>query len=283
MAEVSLCCDGCVPFCSRFVPDLHYLNGMGKVRVDILDKVLNAISKKTGLMPSMKNLNAISEQIPGVSDNYLYKKIYSQISKKKKNEYVGLRSDQLNHVALFLGYEDFGSLSSALEHKDDPQNLSLVGNYYSYGRRNAEKLTVLRSPARIWKGRDGTFWFELKGHSQVFTGEIKKRHGCLFILIESKGGKAFFHVYKIGERISPTVLQGTFSGVSTAFDPIGGRVVLIRAETPYASLVNASLDESALKKSRIPGEKQLKVYFEGYLNNNLSPNRASAFDIADLE
>jgi len=272
-----------VPFCSRFVPDLHYLNGMSKVRVDILDRVLKAISKKTGLMPSMKNLNAISEQIPGVSDNYLYKKIHSQISKKKTSEFIGLRTDQLNCVAQFLGYEDFRSLSSALERKDDPQLFSLVGNYYSYVRRNAEKLTVLRSPVTIWKANDGIFWFELKGPSQAFTGEIKKRHGCLFILIESKGGKAFFHVYKIGERASPAVLQGTFSGVSTAFDPIGGRAVLIRAEQPYTSLVNASLDGNTLKKSRIAGEKQLKAYFEEYLNNNVSPNRASAFDIADLE
>lgn len=256
---------------------------MSKVRVEILHKVLQAISKKTGLVPSMKNLNTISERIHGVGDSYLYKKIQSQISKRKKNEYIGLRTDQLDCVAHFLGYDDFNSLTSILQRKEDPQLTSLTGSYYSYVRRNAKDVTVFRSPVRIWKEKDRRVCFELKGPSQVFTGEVQKRHGCLFVLMEAKGGKTFYHVYKIGERIAPAVLQGIFAGVSTAFDPIGGRVVLVRTEEPYASLANKSLGLGELKKSRLPGEKELSVYFRDYLNNNVAPNRASTFGVADLE
>lgn len=255
-----------------------------KVRVGELRKILQALEEKSGLPLSQKSLQIIGEEIEKIGDGYLYKKIYNPIQKLKANEFVGLRLDQLNRVARYLGFDDFRSFSLSLKEKVDPQLSSLLGNYYSYVRRNSleGEGVVFRSPVQILKKKDGEILMELKGPSQTFSGVIKNRRGCLFILLEAKEGKAFYHVYKIGERRSPHVMQGVFSGVSTAFDPIGGRVVLIRTDDEFSSLTNASLDISALKKSWREGEKKLAGYFKEYLNNNVAPNRSASFGLGDL-
>lgn len=159
----------------------------------------------------------------------------------------------------------------------------LVGSYYCYVRSNLEKKGVIfRSPVRIFeKGQD--IFFELKGPSNTFKGTVTLRTGCLFILMASEYGKAFHHVYKIGNGLEPKVLQGVFSGVSTAFDPIGGRTVLIRQEQNYNDLSNQRSDISALKKSARPGDKHLALYFKEYTNNNVAPNKSTGFSLDDLE
>jgi hypothetical protein len=254
-----------------------------KVRVSDLQKMLKALSEKSGLSLNQKNLQIIGEEIRNISDEYLYKKIYNPIQKLKANAFIGLRASQLDEIAKHLEYENFKSFVENNQHKQDPQLLSLLGNYYSYVRRNniEDEGLVFRSPVQIIKEK-GTIWMELKGPSQTFLGEVKNKHGCLFILLEAKEGKAFHHVYKIGERKTPLVLQGIFSGVSTAFDPIGGRVVLIRTSEEFASMKIASLEIQALKKSASPGETKLAKYFKDYANNNVAPNRSASFGLGDL-
>jgi len=124
--------------------------------------------------------------------------------------------------------------------------------------------------------------FELKGPRLFYHAILELRHGCLFIPMKSEEGKAFYHVYKMGTRKHPHVLQGTFSGVSTAFDPIGGRTVLIRADSLYSELTNDSLDVVKLEKSEALAERRLSVYFRDYANNNVSPNKSYSFDLSDL-
>lgn len=269
-----------------FVPELFPIYGillvMNKVRVDHLYKMLDALSVKTGLTLSQKNLKLIADQIEGIGEDYLYKKIYNPIKKLRRNDTIGLRADQLDCVAKYLGRDNFSTLAQVLDRRKDPQLESLVGHYYSYVRRNASVTSVLRSPVRILKNKDEAFVFELKGPDQVFAGTIENRHGSLFILMVAKGGKAFHHVYKIGERKNPVVLQGTFSGVSTAFDPIGGRAVLIKTECAYEVMTNASLSIAELKKSGLTGEQKLAGYFAEYFNNNVAPDRSSTFDEQDL-
>lgn len=255
-----------------------------KVRVSDLRRMLQVLSEKFELPLTQKNLQIIGENIKGITDGYLYKKIYNPIQKLNANQSLGLRETQLDAIAKHLGFKSFMSFASSVEQKENPQLQSLLGNYYSYVRGNkmeGEGL-VFRSPVQILKKKNGEIWLELKGPSQTFSGLMKSRHGCLFILLEAKAGKTFHHVYKLGERKSPMVLQGVFSGVSTAFDPIGGRVVLIRTEDEFNSLSNASLEIKALKKSALEGEKKLAGYFKEYLNNNVAPNRSASFGFEDL-
>jgi hypothetical protein len=256
---------------------------MGKVKVDHLHKLLYALHKKTGLELSIKNLQTISEEIKGIGSDYLYWKIQYKIKGRKKNDVIGLRTTQLDHIARYLAYEDFQNFVAVHEVDDDPQLRSLIGSYYSYVRRNSEEEGyILRSPVKIEQRADGKVEFQLKGPSYTFKGELYSKHGCVFVLMKADEGKVFHHVYKIGERQSPVVLQGVFSGVSTAFDPIGGRTVLVRTDEPYASLKNASLSVNTLRKSKLAVEKRLAIYFKDYANNNVAPKRSSTFGIGDL-
>ncbi len=256
---------------------------MSKIKVDHLHKLLQALCEKTGLGLSVKELEAISVEVGYTNIDYLYKKIYNPIRKKRKNDTIGLHTSLLDQAAQYLKYNDFRGFVAGIEQPADPQMVSLIGSYYSYVRRNAEEGYILRSPVKIEKRNDGRIGFELKGPSHIFTGEVYSRHGCIFILMKADEGKEFHHIYKIGERKSPKVLQGVFSGVSTAFDPIGGRAVLIRTEDAYTSMKNANLSVSALRKSKAPGEKQIAIYFKDYHNNNIAPARSSTFGLDDLK
>lgn len=255
---------------------------MGKVKVEHLQRLLQALSEKTKLELSVKDLKSISVEVGYTNIDYLYKKVYIPIQKKRKNETIGLNTSLLDMAAQYLKYKDFRGFVESID-LGDPQVTSLIGSYYCYVRRNSEaEGYILRSPVKIEQRKDGKIEFQLKGPSYTFKGEVYSRHGCLFILMKADEGKVFHHIYKIGERKSPSLMQGVFSGVSTAFDPIGGRTVLMRTEEPYNSLKNASLSVSALSKSKLRPDKKLAAYFKDYANNNIAPNRSSTFDIEDL-
>lgn len=254
---------------------------MSKVKVEHLQRLLQALSQKTRLELSVKDLQTISDEVGYRNSNYLYKKIYIPIQKKRRNETIGLHTSLLDKAAQYLKYKDFRDFT---EHANqgDPQVMSLIGNYYCYVRRNSKEGYILQSPVKIEQRKDGKIEFLLQGPAYTFKGEVHSKHGCIFVLMHADGGKLFHHIYKIGERHRPFVLQGVFSGVSTAFDPIGGRTVLVRMEEPYVSLKNASLSVSALRKSKSPVEKRLALYFRDYANNNIAPNRSSTFGVDDL-
>lgn len=254
---------------------------MGEVKVEYLQRLLQALSEKTRLELSVKDLQTISDEVGYRNSDYLYKKIYIRIQKKRKNETIGLHTSLLDKAAQYLKYKDFRDFTEHLD-QGDPQVMSLVGNYYCYVRRNSKEAYILRSPVKIEQRKDGKIEFLLQGPAYTFKGELYSKNGCIFILMRADGGKLFHHVYKIGERHKPFVLQGVFSGVSTAFDPIGGRTVLVRMEDPYTSLKNASLSVSALRKSKLPVENRIAIYFRDYTNNNIAPNRSSTFDADDL-
>lgn len=256
---------------------------MSKVSVRHLRELLNHIAAKNGdVTLTKKNLQTIAEEITGIGGDYLYTKIKNPIKKLKDSDSIGLRDDQLDLVAKYVGYATFTDFVKSLSKTTDNQLDSLVGNYYCYVRMNALETVVLRSPIRISKTNDGTFLFELKGKLNVFSGEIENRHGCLFILMRANDGKEFHHVYKIGTRKKPNVLQGIFSGVSTAFDPIGGRVILIHTDESYTSLSNQRINYDSLRKSKDSDEKKLAIYFKEYAKNNLASNKARTFGIDDL-
>jgi len=96
-------------------------------------------------------------------------------------------------------------------------------------------------------------------------------------------GKEFHHVYKIGTREKPSLLKGVFSGVSTAFDPIGGRTVLIRSDEDFSKLKNAELAINEIAKSGSKTEKKLAMYFMNRSENNLSIGRVITFNENELD
>jgi hypothetical protein len=143
---------------------------------------------------------------------------------------------------------------------------------------NANETVLLQSPVRIFY-RNGKYVFEQHGKDNTFEGEIRSDNGCLFILMDSKGGKSFYHIYKIGPVKSPKVMQGIFSGVSASFDPIGGRVVLVRVNEEFSKLKSAKIESPAK-------DRDLKIifsYFKEYSMNNLALGRSAAFSLEDLK
>lgn len=260
---------------------------MEKVKVIHLDRLMVMIAKKTKQSFNTKGFQAMREAIGEnkISETYLYQKIYRGIENAKRNgkKTVNLNRGLLDNLADFLGYPTYPEF---VEQTDAPVNailLSCVGNYYSYVRQNDDKGIILRSPVSVYV-KDGKVRFELKGGKWIYAGEVEITHGCLFILMRSSGGKMIHHVYKIGAREQPQVLQGIFSGVSTAFDPIGGRAVLVRSEEQDSEkLFNKKMEVTKLTKSKDVELKNIGNYLADRNGNNLSINSIGmTFGIDDL-
>jgi len=254
-----------------------------QVKVYQLQRMLEALTAKAGESLDWKGLQVITiDKLKISNEDYLYKRIHLKLQNKRPNDSIKLHPKNLDTIAKYLEFDTFKKYIQTIEASNDPLLLACVGNYYSYVRGNSKKTsTVLRSPVRIWREK-GKILLELKGPRQTFTGEVQLKHGCLFVLMEAKSGKAFYHIYRIGTREEPKVLQGVFSGVSTAFDPIGGRAVLIRTDAPYISMKNATIDIPALKKSKQLEERRLAEYFKEYINNNIAPEKSYTFGLDDL-
>lgn len=254
-----------------------------KVNVHHIDHLLDLLAAKTKQALDFKGFVAISEQIAGISEKYLYENLYREKEKAKKigQSTINLHSSRLDIIAQFLGYKNYRVFTEQLDEPLDKVLLELVGGYYSYVRRSDGEGVLFRSPVEITEG-DGKIWLNLKGPKWNYKGIVEFENGCLFILLRSEGGKMIHHVYKIGTREKPAVLQGIFSGVSTAFDPIGGRAILIRCDVEFTKLKNAELKVNELKKSKQIQERKLAEFFSTRENNNLTINRVVTFGIDDL-
>jgi hypothetical protein len=252
-----------------------------KIKVSHLDRLLFLLSEKTKESLDRAGLRNMASQIKGISEDYLYKKIFFVIRNLKKDDTISLRDAQLNSVARVLGFKNFRAFLLAAEMPVNEQLRTLTGNYLAYVRQNSTQALIFQSPVEI-KESAGKFIMSLKGPSWIYEGELEVKHGCLFILLAAPEKKSFYHIYKVGTIRNPKVIQGIFSGVSTAFDPIGGRVVLLKSDENPANLRNKALPINELRKSRNPEHKKLAVYFKEYTKNNLSINKVVSFGLEDL-
>jgi hypothetical protein len=253
-----------------------------KLRVITLQKMLEQLSRKTGYGLDPGGLKLISEEIGLINHDYLYKTLLQKIKKLKGEALVTCQDFHVNAMLRHLGFPSIQSFEYGLANPLTDQLLSLIGSYYSYVRVNhPQHGLVLRSPVRIYE-HEGKLLLQLNGKEYGYTGQIHLRHGCLFILLETAEGKCFHHVYKLATRKAPIVLQGVFSGVSTAFDPIGGRALLIRQELSFDKLTNRKEKTEVLADSENIEDTRVAGYFKDYYNNNVIPAKSSAFGFDDL-
>ncbi|MCZ8216363.1 MAG: hypothetical protein O9262_09010, partial [Cyclobacteriaceae bacterium] len=157
-----------------------------------------------------------------------------------------------------------------------------LGVYQCYLRRNTTQAVILSSPVSISESIEKQVVFELKGPEQTYSGNVVLKNNCLFILMQAANGKEFHHVYKIGQKLEPKLLQGVFSGMSTSSEPIAGRVILIRSDQPYQQIENQSIPIEKLKQSTLLSERRIAEYFATYEENNLSLPKSMTFSIDDL-
>ena len=252
-----------------------------KIKVRHLHRLLLQLSDKTKEPIDRAGLRNMALEIGGIGEDYLYKKIFYPIKNLEDNKELSLRDAQLNSIARFLGYKNIPALLATFESPVDHQTQSLVGNYYIYVIQNSTRGMILQSPAEI-KQQNGKFILRLKGPSWTYEGELKIKHGCIFVLLTSPENKSFYHIYKIGTRRDPKVIQGIFSGVSTAFDPIGGRAVLLKRKEAFSTMQNEAFTIEEMRSSSSQEAKILASYFKDYSKNNLSINKVVSFAIDDL-
>lgn len=252
-----------------------------KIKVRHLHRLLSMLSEKTKEPLDRAGLRNMAAAIGGIGEDYLYKKIFYEIRGLNPDVEISLRDAQLNSVSRYLGYKNILTMVGAFDEPVDDQLQSLVGNYYIYVRQNSAKGLIFQSPAEI-KESDGKHVLRLKGPAWTYEGDLKIKHGCLFVLLASAENKSFYHIYKIGTRREPKVIQGIFSGVSTAFDPIGGRAVLLKKEKPICEMSNYAFTQEEIRES-LPEGEALASYFKTYAKNNLSINKVVSFGLEDIE
>ncbi|MBT1688271.1 hypothetical protein [Dawidia soli] len=256
------------------------------VKIHHIEQLLAALARKTNRPQDTKGFEEISDMIDDVaiSGRYLYKYLFLRAKEARKTNVrvLSYKPPKLDKLAGFLipGIT-FLEWCDRVDRPLDNELVSCTGNYYCYVRRNAEEGTLMRSPVQIFE-RDNGVHFKLRGPRWTYEGAALLKNGCLFILMHASGGKEIHHVYKLGKREKPQVLQGVFSGVSTVFEPIAGRTVLIRTEEDFTKLKNLELDIAGMKRSQDKEQRRLAEYFMAYKDNNLKINPVTTFTLDDL-
>ncbi|GAA5037783.1 hypothetical protein GCM10011506_36090 [Marivirga lumbricoides] len=258
-----------------------------KYEVKYIKLLLDELGKTTGYSIDHFGFGRMSDEIfeklnVSISAKYIYYSLHNAVKKAtNENDLLNLSPNKVDDLAKFLEYENFDAFIRAFESPIHSILLSLVGDYYSYVRKNTERGILLQSPVQI-NVLNNKVIFKLTGPRWKYEGEMRYQDGCLFCLMQAESAKTFHHVYKIGKSESPQVLMGVFSGVSSANDPIGGRCVLIRKGIIPEGISPLKMTIEELVSSSDDNLKKLGNYFKNYADNNLKINTASGFDIDDL-
>ncbi len=244
--------------------------------------LLDRLSKATGESLDYHGLGQISSEVGnGISQGYLYYSLERKLTHIADDlETLKLAPDKIETLVRFLGYENFNEFRESVERPMDTVLVGLEGTYYLYVRKNSTAGAVLRSPAKIEKEKNELF-LALKGADRLYRGSIEMSNGCITCLMKT-ADKAFYHVYRVGKRNSPKVVQGIFAGVSSAFDPIGGRCLLVRQNESFDELSIEKLRTEELIESEQADLYAVGKYFNNFEDNNLRTHKAVGFDFDDL-
>lgn len=181
-----------------------------KAKTSHIELLLEMLSKKTNQPLDLTGFGEMSGMMDSeISQKYLYENLYrkKEIAKKNSLDTISVQPSKLDLIAKYLKYDSYRLLSQQWETPLNKILLSCLGNYYNYVRRNSEAGAIYCSPVKI-EEVDGKVWFELKGPRWNYKGELSMENGCLFVLMKAEGGKSIHHVYRIGTRENPNVLQG---------------------------------------------------------------------------
>lgn len=197
-------------------------------------------------------------------------------------EGVNYQNSKLDLILKALGYQNMREFQEYLSNPIPEVLKSCLGTWVSYVRQNSQDGIIYQSPVEIFEKGQKAF-FKLRGPKTTYSGKITYSNGCLTTLFSGTSGKTFHHIYKIGNRLDPKVLQGIYSGISTADDPIGGRAVLSRSNEQFDQIENIEMKIQELGKSDNELHKSLASYFDGFEKNNLRLNTIISFSAQDLK
>lgn len=251
-----------------------------EVPTEQLQQMLDELCRKLKVDLDKGGFMTMSSKVAGVSHRYFRDNIHGKMvaAGKKGDTTINLNLDKVNRISRFLGFESFVDFQDSF--KLDPFLSYFEGNYYSFTRKNSRSKEIIQSPAKIEKKGSG-MWLTLKGEDREFEGDLKLEDGCLTCLMKSVD-KSLYHVYKVGKIMQPKVIQGIFSGVSSAFDPVGGRCVLVRQESTFETLANSKIVWNKMLTAKNSAYQSLWRYFKKYRENNLQIKTPVGFDLDDL-
>ena len=263
---------------------------MRTIKVSTAKTLLLSLAEKTNEPLDHAGFGFMSEQLNTtdhkdyISQKYLYEGVFKKIEKLEREQVAEVRLNicKLDKIARFLGHDHYQEFEKSVECPIDDVLKGCLGTWYSFVRRNSGKGTILASPVKIYQEQNHVF-IQLRGPNRIFDGKIELSGGCLFCRIQSEDGKAFQHVYKVGQCKTPNVLQGVFSGVTSSFEPIGGRAVLVREDASYHDLINEQVRIETINDHSPSRLQTLAQYFKHYESNNLRIHQSFTFDLDDLD
>lgn len=256
--------------------------------VDVL-RLLQEVAEKTGYRLVNSHFPMMHEKMKPegrktfFAENYLYKKMFLRARKAQREGVKGisLNDEYVEIIAQFLDYKSYSHFLELQQQQFPSALLNCLGVWYSYVRCNSGHPEVYASPVRIYEQTKAVL-VEMQGASRKFKGELKMEGSCLYCLLESGQEKNIHLVLKIGVAQKPNVLQGVFSGLSSAGDPIAGREVLVRQFVSFGELKHKKLKIAELMKSKEEEERAIGNYFSEKEQNILKAGQASTFELGDL-
>ncbi|MEZ4825095.1 MAG: hypothetical protein R3C61_02200 [Bacteroidia bacterium] len=232
----------------------------------------------------------IEQAIPGppeISQRYLYEYLHLRINRAEDAEQTtyGLNAAYVEKLVQYVGFQGIQHWLTAQEGLKDRfyrQLESLTGIYDCYVRCNSGQPDLLKSPVRIYHNGKYTE-MEMRGKVRTFTGKPEIVQGCMFALLRSDQDKQFHWVCKVGNSLSPEVIQYIFSGISSGGDPIGGKGLLIKtAHSDIRKCTNEKISLESLSSGTNERDRLLYAYFSNTNTTRLKISGVSTFDFRDL-
>lgn len=257
-----------------------------KTKSKYIRALLEELSERTKESFDNKGFSIMSDAVSkgniSVSDRYLREQLFDRLiqAEQNKEEELEIQLEKPDLIAAFLGYGNYRKFTKAVDSPIPSSLLSLEGNWYSYVRSNSGNDEILRAPLRIEKIEN---WMRvvMSGMERSFEGELLERGGNAMTMMDSKEGKSFCLVLKLGLNKKPGVLQGVFAGISSGGDPICGREVLVRQEVEFNDLTWQRISLKSADKDKST-DRRIISFFQDYKRNCIKVTNVSHFDMNDL-
>lgn len=213
-----------------------------------------------------------------ISQTYLYD-TYRSIEKAIKggNKPVRMYTQKLDTIAKAIGYSRFSEFLKGHLVEINPILKGCEGNWWHFIRAYSGEY-IVKAPVKI-SHEENRMKIELKGRELFYKGSIELRSGNLFCNLDTGNHKILFIVLKIGTIRNPILMQGTFAGISSATNPVGGKLILLRENKLEFS--NMNWEKMELGTAKI--DRRILRYFKTYESNCLTIEKVNTCDFGDIE
>lgn len=259
-------------------------------------ELLYAAAKRVNEHLDSIGISAIGDRI----EEYLNDKFASQKGKKHKpicdwNRYIydikiraeksiqagKIRSNtriyKLDIIAAAIDYESYHDFLKKNNRTENGPIAMYCANWWSVVRANKGSF-LFKAPINLSQHPDGRFVLRMKGEHSMYEGSVQLADGVLYCHLHDAQNKHIYMVMKVGKSTSPSLLQGVFSTISNAGDPICGREVWQKEEA-------MNFDDMHWQKIHLnanEAEPILVEYFANEKDNCIKINGVSSFTISDL-